>query len=384
MRIGFDVSSTFQEKTGCTWYADSLIRAMVAGNPMNEYFLYHHFARNFSPEAAKGTLISDPKVYHPYLNLGVKDAVEEWKEICGGKPPAGDPEIVQANFFNCSSITTAPIVYVVYDLTFLVCPEFLTMGHYLGCLPGVCEALCNASGFIFISEHTRVEFEKMFPGWLARKGIPHRVTLLASRGLQNPQNKALGCEFWLSVGTIEPRKNHGTLLTAHDLYWEKSLHKRPLVLAGGAGWLSGEIHDRIAKKEKEGKVRYAGYVSEGQLNDLYSQAFAFIYPSHYEGFGLPVLEAMERGVPVITSSTTSLPEVGGDSVVYFDPLSPEDLAAKMLALEENETHRFGLVEKALNRAAQFSWSRTAVETLEFYSEVMSAWGGGRHLLGDLK
>jgi len=373
MRIGFDVSSTCHQKTGCTWYADSLIRAMTAQHPENTYILYHHFAKNCHADAAKGTVIEGENVEHPYLGFTAAEGLSEWDAINGGKTPAGSPDVVQSNFFECPRITTAPIVYVIYDLTFLVCPEFLTVGHFFGCLPGVCDALSNASGIIFISEYTHSEFENMFPGWLAERRIPHRVILLASRGAETPSVAAPGNQVWLSVGTIEPRKNHLTLLEAHDLYWERSSQKRPLVLAGGPGWLSGGVHEKIAIREKEGRVRYAGYVSEDELNQLYAQAFAFIYPSHYEGFGLPVLEAMERGVPVISSSTTSLPEVGGDTVEYFDPRSPEQLAERMLALEGDEAHRMALVEKARHRAAEFSWGRVADETLDFYREVRSDW-----------
>ena len=318
-------------------------------------------------------MLEGGNVEHPYLDFSPDAAIEEWRRIGRGNAPAGNPDIVQSNFFECPRIASAPIIYVVYDLTFLVCPEFLTVGHYFGCLPGVCDALKNASGIIFISEYTRREFENVFPGWLARSGIPHRVILLASRGAPSVVAGVLGSQCWLSVGTIEPRKNHATLLEAHDLYWEQSVHRRPIVIAGGAGWLSGEIHDRIALREKEGRVRYAGYVSEEELNQLYAQAFAFVYPSHYEGFGLPVLEAMERGVPVISSQSTSLPEVGGDTVEYFDPSSPAQLAERMLELERNEAHRVDLVARARQRATEFSWKKVAAETIEFYQLVRSDW-----------
>ena len=373
MKIGFDVSATCNEKTGCTWYADSLIRAMTENHPEHEYLLYHHFASLCSPIASQGTRIDKDYVSHPYEKFSVAEAKEEWENIAKGKSPAGSPDIIQANFFDCPNIRSTPIVYVIYDLTFFVCPEFLTLRHYFGCTPGLCDALTHASGILFISEYTRQEFNRMFPRWLEETQIPNRVVLLASRGDSKELAPRLGESHWLTVGTLEPRKNHINLLAAHEIYWGLSQHKRPLVIVGGKGWLTEEIHEKIKKCEHEGRILYHGYVADDDLNRLYSESYGFIYPSHYEGFGLPVLEALHRGVPVLSTSTTSLPEVGGDAVGYFDPSSPSDIAEQMLALEANLSIRSERVVKGKEQAAQFSWSKVARETLDFYHEVRESW-----------
>lgn len=346
---------------------------MVERHSEHEYFLYHHFASISSPNAAKGTRIDVPHVRHPYLNLTVEESKAEWQRIRKGGSPAGDPDIVQANFFDCPSICTAPIVYVVYDLTFFVCPELLSIRHYYSCTPGICEALSNASGIIFISHYTRNEFANLFPHWLEDSQIPNRVIHLASRGSTLPGNDMPGDRHWLTVGTLEPRKNHINLLAAHDLYWEKSLKKKPLVIVGGQGWLTEQVHEQIKNKQGNGQIEYHGYVSDDDLNRLYADSFGFVYPSHYEGFGLPVLEAMERGVPVLCTSTTSLPEVGGDAVAYFNPNSPSDIAKKMLEFEENQHMRPDIILRARKQATKFSWSKVADETLEFYKEVIGKW-----------
>jgi glycosyltransferase involved in cell wall biosynthesis len=373
MKIGYDVSATGQEKTGCSWYADSLIRAMVEEHPEHEYVLYHHFSSISNPDAERGTRLERDNVTHPYLNLTASEARAEWSQISEGAIPRGEPDIIQSNFFDCPRIETIPIVYVVYDLTFLVCPELLAIRHYFSCLPGLCSALLNASGFIFISDYSKSEFERMFPTWLSKTQIPNRVIPLASRGSSGAQMKNPGTEFWLTVGTIEPRKNHTTLLAAHDLYWERSSFRRPLTLVGRKGWLSEEVHKLISMREKEGRLKYVGYVSDDELNRLYASAFALVYPSHYEGFGLPVLEAMERGIPVISSSATSLPEVGGDAIIYFDPSSAAELAEEMLKLENDESLRLKLSSEGRERASLFSWKRVAKETLEFHETVRADW-----------
>ena len=373
MKIGYDVSATCNEKTGCTWYADSLIRTMAEQHPENQYTLYHHFASISSPSAATGTRIEATNVEQPYLHLTVEEAREEWERIKKGQTPAGNPDVIQANFFDCPPIRTTPVVYVVHDLTFFVCPEFLTIGHYYGCSPGICDALSNSSGIIFVSEYTRKEFKQMFPHWLEESRIPNRVIHHASRGTPVPPSEARGEQHWLTVGTLEPRKNHLNLIAAHEIYWRTSEERRPLVIVGGKGWLTEQVHQQIKVGGALGRIQYHGYVSEEDLNRYYADSFGFIYPSHYEGFGLPVLEAMERGVPVLSTSTTSLPEVGGNAVNYFDPNSPSDIAARMLELEKYQHMRPNMIERGRKQAAKFSWSRVANETLDFYREVRENW-----------
>jgi glycosyltransferase involved in cell wall biosynthesis len=375
MRIGFDVSATSNEKTGCTWYADSLIRAMVRDHRQHSYVLYHHFGRLCLEHAAKGTTLNADNVCQPFLDSSANDARHEWGEIERGRAPAGKPDIIQANFFDCPRIHGVPVVYVVYDFSFWMCPEFLTPGHLIGCTRGTCEAISNASGFIFISDHTHQEFERLFPGWLKRKQMPWRVIHLAARGRDADAvvEPVFGRDYWLFVGSMEPRKNLLTLLQAHDAYWERSPSPKKLLLAGGRGWCSNHIHQEIAVREKCGRVRYTGYVPEAQMEALYANAFAVVYPSYYEGFGLPILEAMDRGVPVVCSRATSHPEVGGDAVDYFDPWSPAELTERMLDLERDDKRRERLATDGKARAAQFSWQRVADETIRFYDDVIGSW-----------
>lgn len=375
MRIGFDVSATCNEKTGCTWYADSLVRAMVRHHPQHSYVLYHQFGRICHQHAAKGTCLSDANVSQPYLESSVKEATHAWSEIEKGQLPAGEPDIIQANFFDCPRIQDRPVVYVVYDFTFWICPEFLTPSHLIGCSRGMCEAISNASGFIFISDHSHQEFERLFPGWLKRKQIPWSVIHLAARGCDADAvvEPVFGRDYWLFVGSMEPRKNLLTLLEAHNAYWDRSPSPRKLLLAGGRGWQSGHIHRQIAIGVERGRVQYAGYVPESQMEALYANSTAVVYPSYYEGFGLPILEAMSRGVPVICSRATSHPEVGGDAVDYFDPWSSAELTERMLDLERDEARRKTLAAAGKERAAQFSWQRVADETIRFYDEVIQSW-----------
>jgi alpha-1,3-rhamnosyl/mannosyltransferase len=180
-----------------------------------------------------------------------------------------------------------------------------------------------------------------------------------------------GGEFLLAVGTIEPRKNLATLVRA----FEEVLRERPssalrLVVAGGRGWLSGPLFESIEKSPARGRVVLAGYVSDEQLCALYSACTAFVYPSLYEGFGLPPLEAMSCGAPVLAGDTPAVAEVSGGAARLFDPRDATQLARVILELLDDYTARRALSEAGLRRAAQFSWQRTARMTLDVYAEAL--------------
>jgi alpha-1,3-rhamnosyl/mannosyltransferase len=181
----------------------------------------------------------------------------------------------------------------------------------------------------------------------------------------------LSGEFLLAVGTIEPRKNLATLVRA----FEEVLRERPesalrLVVAGGRGWLSGPLFESLEKSPARGRVVLAGYVSDEQLRALYTACVAFVYPSLYEGFGLPPLEAMSCGAPVVAGDTPAVAEVSGGAARLFDPRDANELARALLELLDHEPARHALSEAGLRRAAHFSWPRTARATLEVYAEAV--------------
>ena len=160
------------------------------------------------------------------------------------------------------------------------------------------------------------------------------------------------------------------LRAALQVSWGPSARPRPLRIAGGGGWKSDALKQHLATLEAAGRVQRLGYVPDDELSRLYASAFGFVFPSWHEGFGLPVLEALGYGTPVICSDRASLPEVGGDAAMYVDPASAESICAAMLALEADPGRRAALAEAGRRQAARFSWERTARETLAFYERVL--------------
>jgi alpha-1,3-rhamnosyl/mannosyltransferase len=172
----------------------------------------------------------------------------------------------------------------------------------------------------------------------------------------------LGTDFVLCTGTLEPRKNLVRVLEAHA-----GLSRRvPLALVGPRGWDFERILDDAGRRDD---VRVLGQVSDTDLAALYQACSVFCYPSLYEGFGLPLLEAMAAGAACVTSSVSSLPEVGGDAAVYVDPTSVREIRDAIDRLLDSEEGRREFGARAKQRAAQFSWNRTAAETLGALLEI---------------
>ncbi|WP_060479708.1 glycosyltransferase family 4 protein [Pseudomonas monteilii] len=175
--------------------------------------------------------------------------------------------------------------------------------------------------------------------------------------------------YSLFVGTIEPRKNLETLLDAYGKLPVALRQRWPLILTGYHGWRSEAIHQRIAQAQQQGWARYLGFAASEDLPLLYAGARLFTFPSHYEGFGLPVLEAMSSGVPVVCSNSSSLPEVAGQAALMCAPGDVDGLSALLRQGLEDENWRLAAVQQGLTHAAGFSWERCAQATIEVYRKV---------------
>lgn len=177
--------------------------------------------------------------------------------------------------------------------------------------------------------------------------------------------------YALCVSTLEPRKKIANLLQAYECLPAVVRSQYPLVLVGGKGWLSDALHATIERLAAQGWLRYLGFVPEADLPALYAGAQAFVYPSIYEGFGLPVLEAMASGVPVVTSLFTSLPEVTQGAARLVDPDDIDALTLGIHASLCDEAWRAIAVETGLAKAGNFTWSRCVDQTIDVYQQVAS-------------
>jgi len=177
--------------------------------------------------------------------------------------------------------------------------------------------------------------------------------------------------YFLFVGTLEPRKNLSLALQAHAALPQPLRERFPLVIVGGSGWLTRDLETAIERAVASGCVRRLGYLDNDDLADVLAGARAFVFPSLYEGFGLPPLEAMASGTPVLSSNAASLPEVGGDAVRYFDPHDAAELTRLLAELIDDDGECRRLAAAGLARAQQFSWEKCAAITAAAYRGALA-------------
>jgi glycosyltransferase involved in cell wall biosynthesis len=219
-----------------------------------------------------------------------------------------------------------------------------------------------------VHEHLHIPLERIVAVPEAARSCFRRL-----EGEQTAEvRKRLGIqdEFLLFVGTIEPRKNLTALLRAFEEVLDSSKQELQLVLAGRPGWLVDDLFADLKRTPAADKIVITGYLSDEDLCALYSSCSAFVYPSIYEGFGLPPLEAMACGAPVIASRIPSLAEVTGAAALLFAPESVAELTAAIQAVLSSESMRQTLTDAGTKRAAEFSWTRTARLTKEVYATAI--------------
>ena len=192
----------------------------------------------------------------------------------------------------------------------------------------------------------------------------------ACKGFLGEHGLAFG-RYVLSVGTLEPRKNIPALIDAYSMLPADLQQQFPLVLVGMRGWLSSGLEARMKPLVERGVIKPLGYVADEMMPLVYSGAAAFVFPSLYEGFGLPPLEAMACGAPVISSESSSLPEVVGDAGLLVDPLNVDALAESLRSVLEDRAFAEALAQKGVKRAAGFSWKKTAAETIAVYRRALA-------------
>ena len=379
MRIGFDVSQTGSSKAGCGYFADSLVQHFARIDTENSYILYPTFGDFYwDPDWPRSTRqINRPNVARGLGHTTFEAARLFWRDPAPDiETQLGNPDIIHANNFYCPpGMNTARLVYTLYDLAFLEHPEWTTEENRIGCFTGVFNASLYADCIIAVSHYTRRSFLEIFPHY-----PPDQVVVIypASRfsggsELAKPRGLAplRSSQFWLSVSTFEPRKNHRRLLAAYAKLKANVEEPLPLVLAGGPGWLMDGFEDTVSDLGLTRDVVMLGYVDDTTLEWLYQNCFAFVYPSLFEGFGLPVVEAMTLGAPVICAGNTSLPEIVGNAGLLVDPYDENEISRAMLRLSSGEVSRQTLKECALRQAKRFSWTRTAELVVDLYEEVVA-------------
>ena len=284
-------------------------------------------------------------------------------------------DLYHALAFVAPIVLNAPMVVTVYDLSFLHFPDRLSAARrwYLRAFTAL--TCRRARRVLAISRSTADDLSRLL-------GVPRGKIDVTPLGYDKSALRPLAREtieafrsrhslpqrFWLFLGTLEPRKNLPMLLRAYAQ--APSKERLPLLLAGGKGWMAEEVFKAIEELDLSDSVKHFGFVPAADLPLWYNCAEAFIYPSVYEGFGLPVLEAMACGTPVITSDVSSLPEVVGESGLRLPPADESRWSEALRTCLQDEDWLAAARSRGLERAKRFSWARTAELTLDSYRKAL--------------
>jgi glycosyltransferase involved in cell wall biosynthesis len=370
MEIGLDTVAMKSELYGIGNYINSLVISLLSGLSEDRYLLITSQSgkRHFERLGESVSLETCPA--NRFLRI-------YWEQV-------QLPGILKSRrlqlFHGLASVAplliTCPSVLTVHDLTTLLTPDHHTVARrsYLRwMIPRACR---RADAIIAVSESTRDDLVEQLeiPG--EKISVVYLGVSKTFRPIKDPEELLrvrrkynLPEKFILYVGLIEPRKNLDTLIAAYEA--AEDVHREvSLVLAGSLGWRYQPLLSRIRSSKVARRIFMPGYIKSEDLAAVYGASSLFVYPSLYEGFGLPILEAMACGTPVITSNISSMPEVAGEAALLIDPHSPSDLASAMRRVLAEPAVSSSLSERGKLRAQSFTWDETARKTRQVYEQLV--------------
>ncbi len=375
MRIGIDARSVLKQRTGVGNYTYNLIQHLSQQDRENQYVLFYSHHLNIKSAIPE---IKNPNFESKFIRFPNKLLNLMWGTVKLPKIDwlVGEVDLYHSPNYTLNILGRGKSLMTIHDLSFLAYRQFsLASGrwHYAFKIKNYAK---KTDAIITDSQSTKSEVLKYLK--VPEEKI-HVIYLGCSEGFQPfPESEKkqkirekynIKGDFILYVGTLEPRKNLKGLICAYDR--SRAKEDFLLVLAGGKGWKYKHIFRLVKRLKLEDRVIFTGYMSDSDLPALYNSASVFVYPSFYEGFGLPPLEAMACGTPVIVSHTTSLPEVVGNAGVYVDPSDIEQISTSIDTVLSDTELRQTLRERGLKRAKLFSWGKTAKETIMLYKQLVS-------------
>lgn len=378
IRVGLNSTALLSPLTGIGQYTKSLAEALIASGEV-DLWLFYSFAWSREVRMQPVHNIATVKALikkllpHPY---SLSRALQQYKFAQFARERKievyHEPNFLSHRF-------SGPTVITAHDLSWIRFPDTHPSERVKVMNRLFPRSLENAAHIITDAEFIRQEIIEYF-------GVPPgRITAvpLAARSNLRPReedecraglaNLGLGYRsFILCAGTLEPRKNLDFVIRTYAAMPKEFRSRRPLVLVGMKGWLTSSLESVMQPMMASGEVRTLGFVSEDDLALLYASASMLVYPSLYEGFGLPPLEAMSSGTPVIVSDRSTLPEVVGPAGVLIDPADAAGLRDAILRLDEDHAYWGERRTACLQQAATFSWSRCARETIAIYRSVLGS------------
>ena len=373
MRIAIDAHSVGTQLAGNETYAVNLIEALAEVDQSNQYTLYvtrqsaiDRFANRWPNFNVKRTVPHTPLVRIPVtLSAELRRNPVDVLHVQYTAPP----------------LAPCPVVATIHDLSFEHLPETFNRRSRAQLRLTVRRTARKAAQILTLSEFSRRDIVNTYSIALDRVSVtpaaaPSHFKPIADETELRKIREIYGIErdYILSVSSIQPRKNLIRLIEAYScLRGLRPEGKLPqLVLVGKRGWLDNETFRVAQQHSANNDIAFTGYVAENDLPALYSGATCFVYPSFFEGFGLPVLEAMQCGAPVIAGNRTSIPEVVGKAGLLFDPFDTNSLVQALTRVLDDSEYRAALRVQGLERAREFDWKQTARMTLQAYQKAVGS------------
>ena len=367
MVVGIDSSRAFRaHKTGVEWYSYHVIRGLAQIDHKNRYQLYSDVVL---PEAEKTWL---PENFnYRRLRWPIKSLWTQGRLSWEMRRRPSDVLFVPAHVI--PSVHPQKTVNTVHDVGFLDYPEGYSEKQLQYLKWSTRLAIKTCKKIITVSHFTKQALIERFDADADRIFVTHlgydRERYVPGHGnTEITERYGIVGPYIFYSGRLEPRKNIETLLKIFELLRTQGI-EISLVIAGPLGFKGDTYLEMIKRHPYSQAIRYVGWVSEEDKIGLLQNAFAMIFPSFYEGFGLPLIEAQACGVPVVCSDTTSLPEVGGDGALFFNPRQPEEAAGYIATLSRDLGRRQRLIKKGIENAQRFDWVTTAQQT----QEILTQW-----------
>ncbi|USN53235.1 MAG: glycosyltransferase family 4 protein [Candidatus Nomurabacteria bacterium] len=378
MRIGIDcrtiLNPSVGEGAGVGHYTYFLIKNLLQQDKRNEYVLFFDSSmkdlRPFRRDNAtpKYFPFSERRRYLPFAYSHVLTArAMQTERLDLFHAPAN---IIPLGY-------TGPAVVTIHDLAIYKNPSWFPRQIFSTKLL-VPKSLTRAERIIAVSESTAEDLRELFKVPSEKISVIYEgVDVRPNPGEPQPDPRErfnLPDDYLCFVGTLEPRKNLPRLIRAYAqaLRQDVRFHNIPLVLAGKKGWQSAEVFAALEQEGIQDNVHYLGYISKNEKLELIRHARAFVFPSLYEGFGLPVIEAMALGTPVLTSDISSLPEITGGAAYLVDPEEVNAIANGLARLAFDDNLRQRLSQQGLEQARRFSWDKVALRTIAVYEKIRRA------------
>jgi glycosyltransferase involved in cell wall biosynthesis len=346
---------------GIGWFTHETVRRMILSHPEHQFTLI--FDRPFEQEFiyasnVRGFVVSPP-ARHPllmwwYYNIGIPKLLRKIK-----------PDVFLSTDGFASLATKIPQCVVIHDLAFVHYPKYLKKSASIYLRHYTPKFIAKAKSIIAVSTYTKQDIIDVYGTSAEKINIVFNSANDLFKPLDYEKRKVIkekytqGVDYFLYVGSLHPRKNIVRLLKAFHLFKRNTTSNMKLILIGRLAWLTDEIVNELGHHAYKEDILRLDYLNADVISEITAAAYASVYPSLFEGFGIPVLEAIKCNVPVITSNTSSMPEVGGKACILIDPKDELSIADAMMQIYNDENFRNKLIQECPAQASLFSWNISA-------------------------